>query len=42
MNKGDHEDFENSAKCCNNSYVHDDAKVRNHCHITGKYRDFSH
>ena len=37
--KGD-EDFENSTKCwiCDNDYVDGNVKVRDHCHITGKYR----
>ena len=32
--------FKNSTKCriCYNTYVDDDVKVRDHCHITGKYR----
>ena len=38
------EHFKNSAKCwiCNNDYVDNDVKVRDHCHITGKYRDSPH
>ena len=34
------EDFKNSTKCwiCDNDYVDNDDKVRDHCHITGKYR----
>ena len=38
------EDFENSAKwwICDNAYVNCDVKVRDHCHITGKYRGSSH
>ena len=41
MTKEDNEDFENSTKCwiCDNSYVDDDVKVRDHCHITGKNKD---
>ena len=40
MTKEDNEDFENSPKCwiCENDYINDNVKVRNHCHITGKYR----
>ena len=40
MTKEDHEDFKNSTKCwiCDNSYIDNDAKVRDHCHITEKYR----
>ena len=38
MTKEDDEDFKNSTKCsiCNNDYVDNDVKVRDHCHITGK------
>ena len=44
MAKEDDEDFENSSKCwiSDSSYVDDDVKVRDHCHITGKYRDAAH
>ena len=42
MTKKDDEDFERSTstKCwiCDNVYVDVDVKVRDHCHITGKYR----
>ena len=33
-------DFKNCHKCwiCDNHYVDKDVKVRDHCHITGKYR----
>ena len=36
MTKKDNEDFENSTKCwiCENDYIDEDVKVRNHCHIT--------
>ena len=47
MTKEDNEDFKNSTKCgiCDNHSVDIDVKVRDHCHITGKYigsayRDF--
>ena len=38
MTEEDNEDFENSIKCCicNNDYIDNDVKVRNHYHITGK------
>ena len=41
MTKEDDRDFENSIKCliCDNDYVHGDVKVKDHCHVTGKYRD---
>ena len=44
MTEEDNEGFENSTKCwnCDNSYVDDDVKVRDHCHITGKYRGSGH
>ena len=44
MTKEDDEAFENSTKCwvCDNAYVDGDVKVRDHCHITGKYRDSTH
>ena len=44
MAKGDNEDFKNSTKCwiCDNLYIDTDAKVRDHCHITGKYRGSAH
>ena len=40
MTKKDNEDFENSTKCwiCDNDNIDNDVKVRDHCHITGKYR----
>ena len=41
MTKEDNEDFKNSTKCwiCDNDYIDNDVKVRDHCHITGKYRE---
>ena len=43
MTKEDNEDFQNSAKCliCDNDYIGNDVKLRHHCQITGKYRDFA-
>ena len=40
MTKEDNEDFENSTKCwiCDNYYIDSAVNVRDHCHITGKYR----
>ena len=40
MTKEDNEDFKNSTKfwIFNNNYIDSDVKVRDHCHITGKYR----
>ena len=44
MTEKDNEDFENSTKCwiCDHVYVESDAKVRNHCHTTGKHRGSAH
>ena len=44
MTKEDNEDFTNSTKCwiCENDCIDNDVKVRDHCHITGKYRGSSH
>ena len=44
MTKEDYEDFQNSTKCwiCDNDYIDSNVKVRDHCHITGKYRSFAH
>ena len=40
MTKEDNEDFKNSTKCwiCDNDYIDNYIKVKDHCHITGKYR----
>ena len=40
MAEEDNEGFKNSIKCwiCDNHYVGNDVKVRDHCHVTGKYR----
>ena len=40
MTKEDNENFESATKCwfCDNDYIDTDVKVRDHCHITGKYR----
>ena len=44
MTKKENEDFENSTWgwICDHVYVEGDVKVRDHCHITGKYRDSAH
>ena len=44
MTKKGNEDLENSTKCwiCHNDYISIDIKVRDHCHITGKYTDSAH
>ena len=43
MTKKDNKDLENSTKCwiCDNGYINPDVKVRDHCHITGKYPGFA-
>ena len=40
MTKKDNKDFENSTKCCicDNDYIDNDVKVRDHCDVAGKYR----
>ena len=44
VTKKDNEDFENSTKfcICDNDYIHNDVKLRDHRHISGKYRGFAH
>ena len=44
MTKEDNRDFKNSTKCwiCDNDYIDNDIKLRDHCHITGKYRCSAH
>ena len=44
MTKEDNEDFKNSTKCwiCDNDYVNNDVKVRDHCQINGKCRGSTH
>ena len=44
MTKEDNEDCENSTKCWiySNDYIDTDVKVRDHCHINGKYRNSGH
>ena len=44
MTKEDNENFKNSNNCwiCDNDYVDNYVKIRDHCHITGKYRGSSH
>ena len=44
MYKEDNEDLENPTKCsiCDDDYFDIDAKVRDNCHITEKYRDSVH
>ena len=44
MTKQNNEDFKNSTKCqiFGNDYVDNDDKVRDHCHVTRKYRGSAH
>ena len=44
MDKEDNEDLENSTKCwiCDNDYINNDIKVRDHCHISRKHRRSAH
>ena len=44
MTKEDNENFKNPTNCwiCDNCYIDNDVKVRDHCHITRKYRGSSH
>ena len=44
MTKNDNADFNNSTKSwiCDNVQIKGDIKVRDHCHITRKYRGSSH
>ena len=44
MTKKNNKDFENSTKCwiCVNNYIDCDVKVKDHCHITGKYKGSPH
>ena len=44
MTKEENKDLKNSTKCWiyDNDYIDTDVKVRDHCHITGKYKDSAH
>ena len=44
MTKSDEKDFQNAKKCwiCQKRYKSDENPVRDHCHITGKYRGSAH
>ena len=44
MNKEDNEAFDNCIKrwVCDCDYIDTDVKVKDHCHITGKYRGSTH
>jgi len=40
MTEEDKNNFDNATKCsiCQEDFIEDDKKVRDHCHFTGKYR----
>ena len=44
MTEEGNEDFKSSTKCwiCDNDYIENDVKVRDDCHIIGKYRGSVH
>ena len=44
MTKEDEEKFQKAEEChiCNKKYTNQDIRVRDHCHITGKYRGSAH
>ena len=44
MTKEENEDFKNFTKCqiCDNYYIDNDVKIRDHCDITEKYRGSAH
>ena len=44
MTKEDEEEFEKAKEChiCDKKYTEKDIRVRDHCHITGKYRASAH
>ena len=44
MTKNDLDVFEKATEChiCNKQYTSDDIRVRDHCHITGKFRGSAH
>ena len=44
MTKEDRKDFRKAERChiCDKKYTEKDIKVRDHCHITGKYRGSAH
>ena len=44
MTKEDEEKFQKADEChiCNKKYNETDVRVRDHCHITGKYRGSAH
>jgi len=44
MTNEDEKKFKKADECyiCNKKYTNEDIKVRDHCHITGKYRGSAH
>ena len=44
MTPDDENDFQTATSChiCGNKYIESDVRVRDHCHVTGKYRGSAH
>ena len=42
MTREDNKDLENSTEFWDNDYIDNNVKVRDHCHITRKYKDTAH
>ena len=44
MTEADEKEFQNADIChiCGNKYTEEDTRVRDHCHISGKYRGSAH
>ena len=44
ISKKEQKDFKNAKSChiCNKEYNNEDVPVRDHCHVTGKYRGSAH
>ena len=44
ISKKEQNDFKNAKSChiCNKEYNNEDVPVRDHCHVTGKYRGSAH
>ena len=44
ISKNEQNDFKNakSGHTCNKEYNNEDVPVRDHCHVTGKYRGSAH
>ena len=44
MSNEDEQNFQEASEChiCNQAYTNKDIRVRDHCHITGSYRESAH